>query len=115
MSTSITQAQKIKRIVWTGSIAAVTATGAWYGAGLKTRKERSDAATKARALTTAEKITKLEEQKAGLRIKQKALENKIAEVRSRGKEGIGKGEEDRSMVGRANANGGIGNMGRGKG
>lgn len=31
--------QKIQRMVWTGAIAAVTATGAWYGAGLKTRQE----------------------------------------------------------------------------
>jgi len=33
------QQQKIRRIVWTGAIAAVTATGAWYGAGLKTKGE----------------------------------------------------------------------------
>jgi hypothetical protein len=33
------QQQKIRRIVWTGAIAAVTATGAWYGAGLKTTSE----------------------------------------------------------------------------
>lgn len=31
--------QKIQRMVWAGAIAAVTATGAWYGAGLKTRQE----------------------------------------------------------------------------
>jgi hypothetical protein len=31
--------QQTRRIVWTGSIAAVTATGAWYGAGLKIKKE----------------------------------------------------------------------------
>ena len=35
------QQQKIRRIVWTVAIASVTATGAWYGAGLKTRKELS--------------------------------------------------------------------------
>lgn len=33
------QRLKIRRIVWTGAIAAVTATGAWYGAGLKTDRE----------------------------------------------------------------------------
>src|SRR5271170_6494169 len=31
--------QKIRRIVWTGAITAVTVTGAWYGASLKTRRE----------------------------------------------------------------------------
>jgi hypothetical protein len=33
------QQQKIRRIVWTAAIASITATGAWYGAGLKTRSE----------------------------------------------------------------------------
>jgi hypothetical protein len=33
------QQQKIRRIVWTAAIASVTATGAWYGAGLKTKSE----------------------------------------------------------------------------
>lgn len=36
---SAAQQQKIRRIVWTGAIASVTATGAWYGAGLKTKSE----------------------------------------------------------------------------
>lgn len=31
--------QKIRNIVWTGGIAMVTATGAWYGAGLKMKGE----------------------------------------------------------------------------
>jgi hypothetical protein len=33
------QQQKIRRFVWTGAISAVTAMGAWYGAGLKTQSE----------------------------------------------------------------------------
>jgi hypothetical protein len=33
------QQQKIRRLVWTAAIASVTATGAWYGAGLKTKSE----------------------------------------------------------------------------
>jgi hypothetical protein len=33
---------KIRRIVLTGSIAAITATGAWYGAGLKVQQERNE-------------------------------------------------------------------------
>jgi hypothetical protein len=33
------QQQKIRRIVWTAAIASITATGAWYGAGLKTKSE----------------------------------------------------------------------------
>jgi hypothetical protein len=33
------QRQKIRRILWALSITAVTATGAWYGAGLKMQQE----------------------------------------------------------------------------
>jgi hypothetical protein len=40
MSTPSTS--KIRRIVLTGSIAAITATGAWYGAGLKVQQERNE-------------------------------------------------------------------------
>jgi hypothetical protein len=36
------QRQKIRRIVWTGAVASVTATGAWYGAGLKTQQEMKE-------------------------------------------------------------------------
>lgn len=31
----------VRRIVLTGAVAAITATGTWYGAGLKTQQERS--------------------------------------------------------------------------
>ena len=31
--------QRMRRVLWAVSIAAVTATGAWYGAGLKTAQE----------------------------------------------------------------------------
>jgi hypothetical protein len=31
---------KIRRIVWTGAIASVTAVGAWYGAGLKVQQDQ---------------------------------------------------------------------------
>jgi len=36
---STPQAQAIRRWIMTGSVAAITATGAWYGAGLKTQQE----------------------------------------------------------------------------
>jgi hypothetical protein len=32
--------KSLRRYVLTGSVAAITATGAWYGAGLKTQQER---------------------------------------------------------------------------
>ena len=37
----------VRRIVLTGSIAAITATGTWYGAGLKTQQERNQVSSNA--------------------------------------------------------------------
>jgi len=77
------QQQKIRRIVWTGSIAAVTATGAWYGAGLKTKSELKQLAEKRREATPAEKIALLEERRGGLVAKRLGLEKKIKELEMR--------------------------------
>ena len=33
------QKQKVRRIIMTVSVAAITATGAWYGAGLKIKQD----------------------------------------------------------------------------
>lgn len=42
---STPQAQTVRRWVMTGSVAAITATGALYGAGLKTRREHKEVGT----------------------------------------------------------------------
>jgi len=77
------QQQKIRRIVWTAAIASVTATGAWYGAGLKTKSELKQLAEKRREATPAEKIAQLEEQRGGLIAKRLGLEKKIKELEMR--------------------------------
>ncbi|KAL2069066.1 hypothetical protein VTL71DRAFT_15404 [Oculimacula yallundae] len=77
------QQQKIRRIVWTAAIASVTATGAWYGAGLKTRSEVQKRVEKAREATPAEKIAQLEEQRGALVAKRLGLERKIKELEMR--------------------------------
>lgn len=77
------QQQKVRRIVWTGAIAAVTATGAWYGAGLKTQKEIKQVIDKRREATPEEKIAQLEEQRGGLIAKRIGLEKKIQELEMR--------------------------------
>ncbi|KAH6710917.1 hypothetical protein DL95DRAFT_452446 [Leptodontidium sp. 2 PMI_412] len=77
------QQQKIRRIVWTGAIASVTATGAWYGAGLKTRSEVKQRVEKQREATPGEKIAQLEEQRGGLIAKRLGLEKKIRELEMR--------------------------------
>jgi hypothetical protein len=101
------QRQKIRRIVWTGAVAAVTATGAWYGAGLKTKSEikhvwanlfssflpptginqltgkMTQVVQKQHEATPAEKIARLEEQRGALVAKRMGLERKIKELEMR--------------------------------
>ena len=38
------QQQRVRRVILTASVAAITATGAWYGAGLKVTQERKKVA-----------------------------------------------------------------------
>ncbi|TVY23808.1 hypothetical protein LHYA1_G006776 [Lachnellula hyalina] len=75
--------QKIRRIVWTGAIAGVTATGAWYGAGLKIQRDAKRDVQKRYEATPAEKIAQLEEQRGGLVAKRIGLEKKIQELELR--------------------------------
>ena len=104
--------QTIRRIVWTGSIVAVTATGAWYGAGLKMQSEhkqvcfpyllpscplyfpclmtastnKAQEIQRRRKASPTEKIAQLEEARGALIAKRIGLENKIyqLEMRSNG-------------------------------
>ncbi|KAE8448763.1 hypothetical protein EG329_008979 [Mollisiaceae sp. DMI_Dod_QoI] len=80
---SAVQQQKIRRIILTCSIAAVTATGAWYGAGLKTKSEIEEKVKKRREATPAEKIVVLEEQRGALIAKRLGLEKKIQQLEMR--------------------------------
>ncbi|KAG9242720.1 hypothetical protein BJ878DRAFT_543985 [Calycina marina] len=89
------QQQKVRRIVWTGAIAAVTATGVWYGAGLKITKEKKQEIQKLREATPVEKIAQLEEARGVLLAKRGGLERKIREVELRRQ---GKSREE-SMAG----------------
>lgn len=77
------QQQKIRRIVWTAAIGAITATGVWYGAGLKTRSEWKQVAEERREATPAEKIAQLQEHRGGLVAKKLALEKKIRDLEMR--------------------------------
>ncbi|KAK6587240.1 hypothetical protein PZA11_000530 [Diplocarpon coronariae] len=77
------QQQKIRRIVWTGAIAAVTVAGTWYGAGLKTQSETKQKAAKSREATAEERIAQLEEQRCGLVAKRLGLEKKLKELELR--------------------------------
>jgi len=79
----MSQRQKIRRIVWTGSIAAVTATGAWYGAGLKAKEEYKVISQQRREATVDEKIAILNEQRSALIAKKLGLEKKIEQLDAR--------------------------------
>jgi len=88
--------QQTRRIVWTGSIAAITATGAWYGAGLKIKKEHKQEIQRIREATPAEKIAQLEQSKGALIAKRMGLEKKIHELEMRAQGAT----REESMVGR---------------
>ncbi|KAI9791355.1 MAG: hypothetical protein M1835_000372 [Candelina submexicana] len=77
------QRQRIKRIILTGAIAAITATGAWYGAGLKTRQEFKQEIQARRDATPAEKIAQLESARGSLLARRSGLERKIADLEAR--------------------------------
>jgi hypothetical protein len=69
--------QTIRRYILTGGIAAITATGAWYGAGLKTREQikavcpaPSDELSQAEAFLPSISLTDFEYRKTKNAVKQ---------------------------------------------
>lgn len=92
------QFPKLHRIIVAGSIVAITATGALYGAGLKTGRDNKKAVTTVREATPAEQLAMLETTRLSLVEKRIGLERKIEElVRRRtgaepeaGSQGLGK-------------------------
>ncbi|KAK4548317.1 hypothetical protein LTR36_010187 [Oleoguttula mirabilis] len=71
---------KFRTYVLTGSVAAITATGAWYGAGVKTRREYTQERNTALEATPAERIEQMETAKARLQTQRSELEAKIARL-----------------------------------
>ncbi|KAF2212442.1 hypothetical protein CERZMDRAFT_17396, partial [Cercospora zeae-maydis SCOH1-5] len=61
----------------TGSVAAITATGAWYGAGLNMRQEYKQEIQKASEATPTEKLAQLETMRAQLQRTKDELQAKI--------------------------------------
>lgn len=77
------QQQKIRRFVMTGAVFAITATGVWYGAGLKTQQEFKKEKKILLEASPEERIAQLESAKARLMSKKLEMERKIAEVSAR--------------------------------
>ncbi|MCJ1247175.1 hypothetical protein MMC30_004389 [Trapelia coarctata] len=73
----------LRRIILTTSIAAIAATGAWYGAGLKMGRERKKEVEAVKKATPAERIAMLETARGELVAKKLGLERKIEELQRR--------------------------------
>ncbi|KAI4190590.1 MAG: hypothetical protein L6R41_000683 [Letrouitia leprolyta] len=71
---------KYRTAIITGAVAAVTATGAWYGADLKTSQEARKELKKRREAPTQEMLSHLENTRNRLVAKKTSLEKKIAEL-----------------------------------
>jgi len=74
---------RARRVAWTCAIAAVTAVGVWYGAGLKTRQQAKEASQMRREAAVEEQFAQLQMQRAALVAKKLAIENKIAAIEAR--------------------------------
>ncbi|EON68767.1 hypothetical protein W97_08025 [Coniosporium apollinis CBS 100218] len=79
----MSQQQQIRRLVMTGAVAAVTVTGAWYGAGLKTRQEFKQERKVVLEASPEERISQLENARARLVTRRTELEKKISELQAR--------------------------------
>ncbi|KAF2499229.1 hypothetical protein BU16DRAFT_603220 [Lophium mytilinum] len=77
------QRQTIRRFIMTGAVAGITATGALYGAGLKTKQEWKQEKQKVLDATPDEKIAQLEIARERLEGRRKEMERKIAQVAAR--------------------------------
>ncbi|KAK7754612.1 hypothetical protein SLS62_003395 [Diatrype stigma] len=74
---------RLRPIVWTGAIAAITIMGTFYGAGLKTQQEYQ--AEKKQVLETPveDRIAGLEQRRETLVSQKMPLERKLAGIRAR--------------------------------
>ncbi|MCJ1231075.1 hypothetical protein MMC12_007750 [Toensbergia leucococca] len=69
--------------VLTASVAAITATGAWYGAGVKTKQEIRKENKVRGEVSPTQKLFQLEQARGALVAKRIGLERKIMELEAR--------------------------------
>ncbi|TKA78000.1 hypothetical protein B0A55_03830 [Friedmanniomyces simplex] len=70
-------ANPLRTYVITGAVAAITATGAWYGAGLKARQEYKQEVKAVLELSPVDRIEQMELAKARLLRQRAELQTKI--------------------------------------
>ncbi|KAK7398617.1 hypothetical protein QQX98_012002 [Neonectria punicea] len=86
MAQQWTKQQKIQRGIWAVAFSACVFVGTITGAQLKTDKEKKEAITQFRAITAADQIAALEDQKQVLLGQKAALERKLDAFHERVKE-----------------------------
>lgn len=80
---TMSNAPKVRTIILTAGVTATAVTGAWYGAGLKTKQQVKQAVKVRAEATHADKIASLEQIRSGLMAKKIGLEQKIAQLEAR--------------------------------
>ncbi|KAL4936948.1 hypothetical protein BDV06DRAFT_82939 [Aspergillus oleicola] len=86
---------KIKKLVLTGAVTAITIAGTLYGAGLKTEQEVKQHTQKVREITLDERIAALRNQRVGLVGKKELIEKQMRDLDARIDERKSKGLDNK--------------------
>ncbi|KAL4794359.1 hypothetical protein BDV19DRAFT_390197 [Aspergillus venezuelensis] len=95
MSSLLNSPTKIKKLVLTGAVTAITIAGTLYGAGLKTEQEVKQHTQKVREITIDERIASLQNQRAGLVGKRELVERQMRDLDARIEERKAKGVDNK--------------------
>ncbi|KAM0712393.1 hypothetical protein Q7P37_011489 [Cladosporium fusiforme] len=71
---------KVRRFVLTGAVAAITATGTWYGAGLKTQQERNHDKNAILEASAEQQLEQMETLRGQLTTRRDELQTKIDQL-----------------------------------
>ncbi|GES63122.1 hypothetical protein ABOM_010919 [Aspergillus terreus] len=74
---------KVKRLVMTGAVTAITIAGTLYGAGIKTEKEVTQTVQKTREATIDERIAYLQGMRQNLASKKELVERQIQDLEAK--------------------------------
>ncbi|KAL2820051.1 hypothetical protein BJX63DRAFT_428376 [Aspergillus granulosus] len=88
---------KIKRLVLTGAVTAITIAGTLYGAGLKTEKEVAQQVQKSREVTIDERIAALRDLRQNLVGKKGLVEKQIHDLDAKLEERKQKGLDNKRV------------------
>ncbi|KAL4989416.1 hypothetical protein BDW68DRAFT_156735 [Aspergillus falconensis] len=89
--------QKVKKLILTGAVTAVTIAGTLYGAGLKTQQEVSQHTQKTREITLDERIASLQSTRQVLMGKKELVEKQMRDLDARIEEKKQKGIDNKRV------------------